>query len=384
MEIELPEDSMYEAGDYLAVLPLNPDGLVQRILQHWSLPADATVTLKSDAFGSLPINVPLSVTELLKGFFELSQPVSKRDLQEAKQFIEDNDTVAELEKLISDEAAFQKNISSKHTSLFDLLERYQNVKMPFPIFLSKLLPLRVRQYSISSSPMSNPSTCTITYTVVKHTTSQDTPYSIHEGVASTYLSTLTPGDTIHIATKRTATANLPCPFRLPPAAPQSPTPLLMFCAGSGLAPFRGFIQQRALMLEQNPSLQLAPALLFIGCRSATGDRLYADELDAWAKLGAVDCRYAFSQEPEHELAAGSKYVADRILRDMADVRRLWKSGARVYVCCSRKVQDGIRDAVEKIWSEVVRLERWDEEVRVEKEKAFKEALATRAVSDIFD
>lgn len=387
MEIELPPDSVYEAGDYLAVLPLNPDELVQRILKHWSLPRDATITFKTSAFGSLPINAPLSVETLLKGFFELSVPLSNGGLQDAKSFTEDADVIAKLEDLTTNAERFEKTITEQHTSLFDLLERYPEIKMPFANFLSNLLPLHVRQYSISSSPIANETTCTITYTVVKHSKDQGVEGALnyaHEGVATTYLATLTSGDTIQVAVKRTATANLPCSFRLPSAAAQATTPLLMLCAGSGLAPFRGFIQQRATMLKQNPSLQLAPAVLFVGCRSSKGDRLYAEELDAWQKLGAVDVRYAFSQEPDHDLAGGSRYIADRMLRDMEDVRRLWKSGAKVYVCGSRKVQEGIGEAVKKIWQEVVKQEQWDDATKSEHEQKLKEGLANRAVSDIFD
>ena len=108
------------------------------------------------------------------------------------------------------------------------------------------------------------------------------------------------------------------------------------------------------------------------------------EFDKWSKVGAVDVRYAFSQEPEHELAGGSKYIADRMLRDIEDVRDLWKKGARVYVCGSRKVQEGIVDATKKIFEIINKEQQWDGEVRQEKELAFRDALTQRAVSDIFD
>lgn len=380
MEIELPTDSVYETGDYLAILPLNPDKLVRRIMAHWSLPRDATITLRSTAFG-LPTDIPLGIYDLLQGFFELSEPASKGNIKEAKSFTQDHNTSEQLGRLLVNETVEKVRVRD-HTSLFDLLQQYTEIKMPFDIFISNLLPLRVRQYSVSSSPMTNPTTCTITYSVVKHSaaaTGQEIQEHIHEGVASTYLSTLSPGDMIQLAVKRTATANLPCAFRLPCTAS---TPLLMFCAGTGLAPFRGFVQQRAFMLEQNPNLELGPALLFIGCRGQ-GDRLYAEELDAWQKLGAVDVRYAFSQE-DHELAGGCHYVADRMLRDKDDVKSLWRNGAKVYICGSRRLRDNVREATLKVSAQVAGEESWDADTRVEKELKFRAALAQRAVSDIFD
>lgn len=389
MEIELPENSVYETGDYLAVLPVNPDHLVRRIMRHWSLPRDTAITLKSSAFGSLPVNFPLSVHELLKGYFELSQPVSKSNIQVCKDYTTDPETLSQLDSFLSDEAMQAKSTFKDHTSLFDLLEKFTSIKLPFANFLASLLPLHIRQYSISSSPMHNPRTCTITYSVVRHTSGSPNPNSddedpAHEGVASTYLSTLSPGDALQIAIKRTATANLTCAFRLPPASIQATTPLLMFCAGTGLAPFRGFVQQRAIMLQSNPAIKLAPALLFVGCRSSFGDRLYADELDAWVRLGAVDVRYAFSQEPEHELAKGCKYIGDRILADTDDVRGLWVEGAKVYMCGSRRLQESVRDAVRMMHGRIAEKEGWDEREKAERVARFREALAQRAASDIFD
>jgi len=138
------------------------------------------------------------------------------------------------------------------------------------------------------------------------------------------------------------------------------------------------------MLQSNPDLKLAPAMLFFGCRTATRDRLYAEELDKWSELGAVDVRYAFSQEPEHGFAKGCRYIGERILKDMDDVRELWRGEARVYVCGSRRLQGGVDDAVKVMFEKIADAEGWSEGKREERGRVFKEALAKRAVSDIFD
>ena len=78
MEIELPPDAEYDCGDYLAVLPTNPEALVQRIMAHWKLPWDSTITLKSHVFAPLPEHTVLSIYDVLKSYFELSQPASKK------------------------------------------------------------------------------------------------------------------------------------------------------------------------------------------------------------------------------------------------------------------------------------------------------------------
>lgn len=385
LEIELPEHFQYEAGDYLAVLPMNPDKLVHQIMNHWKIPRDATITLKSQIFSSVPVGVPISIHELLKGSFELSQSVSRSNIEDVKAFTKDTDTLKELDNLLSDDAAFDKLANQEHTSMFGLLSKYNTIEMPFASFLTTLLPLRVRQYSISSTPLAGKRSCTLTYTVVKHNNGDGRAGDVeHEGVASTFLSTLSVGDPISIAVKRTATANAQCPFRLPAPAVQGTTPLLMFCAGTGLAPFRGFIQQRAIMLQENRDVKLAPALLFVGCRNASGDRLYAEELEEWQKLGAVDVRYAFSKEPEHELAHGCKYVGDRMMWDIDDVRDLWNHGARVYFCGSRKVQLSIRERLDAFFHDVRKAAGMSDEEIAKAEKETRNQFAQRAVSDIFD
>ena len=122
----------------------------------------------------------------------------------------------------------------------------------------------------------------------------------------------------------------------------------MICAGTGLAPFRGFIQQRAHQLQASPDKDLAPAVLFVGCRSSEKDRLYAKELDAWIKLGAVDVRYAFSREPEHADAKGCKYVQERMLRDRDDIYAMWQRDAKVYVCGSLSLAKAVGEAAREL------------------------------------
>lgn len=202
----------------------------------------------------------------------------------------------------------------------------------------------VRQYSISSSPLVSPETCTITYGVISAAPlSNPTSSEQFEGVTGTYMSTLKPEDRIQCSLRPTAKKT----FRLPLEAEK--TPLLMFGAGTGLAPFRGFLQQRAIQHANNPEMKtLAPALLFLGCRSATKDRLYADEMDEWIKQGVVDVRYAFSQEPDDPLAGGCKYVADRMVKDAKDIVGLWQANPRMYVCGSRRFAQSVDDAAIRI------------------------------------
>jgi cytochrome P450/NADPH-cytochrome P450 reductase len=228
----------------------------------------------------------------------------------------------------------------------------------------------VRQYSISSSPLDKPGVCTITFSIIS-APSLSNPNTSFEGVTSTYLSSLSVGDSIQVSSRPTAKKS----FRLP----VDDTPLLMFCAGTGLAPFRGFVQQRAIQLKANPKRKLSRAMLFIGCRSSTKDRLYAEELDEWAKMGAVEVKYAFSKEKEK--SGGCAYVSDRMLSCKDDVIEMWRAGARVYVCGSRGFAESLHPATRRIFEEAKSSGGPSATANVE---MFEQNMQERMVSDIFD
>lgn len=80
MEVELPSDMTYECGDYLAVLPLNSEKSVKRVMAHFGLPWDAVVTVKATGPSIIPKNVPLSAFDVLRSYVELSQPATKKVL----------------------------------------------------------------------------------------------------------------------------------------------------------------------------------------------------------------------------------------------------------------------------------------------------------------
>ena len=77
LEILLPSGLTYEPGDYLTVLPLNPDSSIQRVMAQYHIPWDATIVVKSGST-VLPIDTPIAISSLLKGYVELAQPATKK------------------------------------------------------------------------------------------------------------------------------------------------------------------------------------------------------------------------------------------------------------------------------------------------------------------
>ncbi|KAK5007552.1 hypothetical protein LTR28_005140 [Elasticomyces elasticus] len=250
IEIELPSDMTYTAGDYLAILPLNPAESVLRVMRRFGLAWDSMLTISAQNGTTLPTEIPISAFNLFGAYVELSQPTTKRGITTLADACKDGATKSELTKLAGD--TFADEISKKRVSLLDLLDRYPDIELPLGSFIASLPPMRVRQYSISCSPLWNPKHVTLTYAVLNQ----------------------------------------------PSLSGRDPenVPVIMAAAGTGLAPFRGFIQERAAQIGAGRTL--APAVLFLGCRDPDKDELYRAELDKWEKMGAVDIKRAYSRKSE--------------------------------------------------------------------------------------
>ena len=361
--IELPSNMTYSAGDYLAVLPQNPEESVRRVVDHYNLPWDGIITVKPGSATSLPTGKPIGIFDLLQGYVEISQPATKQDIEVLASVCSSPGVKETLEGYLSPEV-FASEVIGKRITILDLLTRHKaDVPLPFATYLSLLPPMRTRHYSISSSPLASPNSATLTYAVLDapawyqpdgdFSTTTTTTYSSSSssanttttansaatngpparflGVAGSYMRSLAPGDRVLVSVRSTNKH-----FRLPPD--MQATPVVMMCNGSGVAPFRGFIQERATLIAEGGK-RLAPAVLFAGCRRPGRDQLYREELEAWARLGAVDVRWAFSQQCG--AGGGCRYVQDRVLRDRGDVDRLWLEGARFYVCGSKSLARGV-------------------------------------------
>ncbi|HPG81030.1 MAG TPA: cytochrome P450 [Piscinibacter sp.] len=336
-EIKLPEGMTYRTGDYLVILPRNPELNVDRALRRFGFASDSQIVVRKTGAGvtSLPTDYPVSVSDLLSSYVELGQPATRAQvlmLAEATRCPPEKTPLARL----AEEGVYAAEVLNKRVSVLDLLERYGSCELGFGAFLEMLPPMRSRQYSISSSSVWDDTRCTLTVAVV------DAPaisgQGRYVGIASSYLADSKPGAKVSVAVRPSNTH-----FH-PPVAPQ--TPIIMVCAGTGLAPFRGFIQERAIQVESGQ--EVGPALLFYGCDHPEVDYLYRDELKAWEAAGAVSLRPAFSEAPEGDV----RFVQHRVWQDRADVAKLFAKGAHVYVCGDgRRMAPAVRETFVKIYQE---------------------------------
>lgn len=319
LELALPPGTAYLPGDSLVVLPENAPELVERAARRFGLRPDAAVLLRSTRgamAASLPTDRPVSVHELLACHVELSAPATRRDVARLADANRCPPHRAHLAALAADEARYTAEVLERRVSVLDLLDAYPSTELSFAEALELLPPMRVRQYSVSSSPRVDPTRCSLTVAVV------DAPAlsgnGRFRGTASNWLARRRPGDAVPVAV-RPPTA----PFR-PPA--DNATPMVLVAAGTGLAPFRGFLQDRAARARAGEPC--GETLLFFGCDHPDVDFLYRDELEALARDGVVEVLPAYSEAPEGEV----RFVQHRLWAARDRVLALLDRGAHLYLC----------------------------------------------------
>ncbi|KAK0947242.1 hypothetical protein LTR29_001197 [Friedmanniomyces endolithicus] len=305
IELQLPSEMTYRAGDYLAILPLNPTETVHRVLSRFSLAWDALLQIDSKSNTTLPTEHPISAFDLFSAYLELSQPATKRSISMLIEASKEPQTKQTLQNLL--ETDFDAQITQRRVSLLTLLERHPTIDLPLSAFVASQMSMRVRQYSISSSPLADPRRATLTYAVLDAEALSG--HGRHVGVASWYLSHLNPGDIVHVAVKASHQA-----FHLPV---DSGVPVLMFCAGTGLAPFRSFVQERASADWGGEEIGAGASLLWL---SASGSGLVAPER-----------------------SHGYKHIDEAMRADGQLLLDLWDADARVFVCGSRDVGDSVKN-----------------------------------------
>ncbi len=341
IEVQLPSGISYRVGDHLSVVPRNDPALVDSVARRFGfLPADQIrLQVAEGRRAQLPVGDTVSVGRLLSEFVELQQVATRKQIQIMSEHTRCPVTKPKLLAYVGDDAAasehYRADILGKRKSVFDLLEEHPACELPFHAYLEMLSLLAPRYYSISSSPSGDPQRCSVTVGVVEGPASSGR--GIYKGICSNYLAGRRAGETIQATVRETKAG-----FRLPDDAA---VPIIMVGPGTGLAPFRGFLQERAALKAKGASL--GPAMLFFGCRHPGQDYLYAGELKAFAADGITELHTAFSR------AEGPKtYVQNLVAAQKDRVWSLIESGAVVYVCGDGgKMEPDVKAALVAIYRE---------------------------------
>lgn len=342
IEIALPQNISYQPGDHLGIVPSNGEAQVKRVLARFGFDEYTQIRLhkKTDRKSPLPVDEIITVSNLLKKYVELQDIATRKQIATLASYTQCPPEKQKLEALSgNDETSstlYKTEVLEKHKSLIDLLEECPACEVPFSVYLEMLPVIRPRYYSISSSPLQSERRCSIT--VARVAGLARSGHGIYQGVCSNFLAGMQEGSTIYAFIQNSKT-----PFRLPADAA---TPLIMIGPGTGLAPFRGFLQERAAFQKQGKAI--GKALLFFGCRHPEQDFLYKQELKDFADQGITTLYVAFSRLPDRPRT----YVQDRIREHKAEVWQLIEHGASIYICgdASNMAPD-VRRAISEIYQE---------------------------------
>merc|ERR1712127_232166 len=323
IELDLSDSRLrYDAGDHVALYPTNDQELVDRFRELLNVDLDTVISLVNvdeDSTKKHPFPCPTTYRTALSHYIDITSNPRTHVL---KELVEHTTDEQEKEKLLQMTVAegkelYQQWVVQDNRSILHILEDLTSCKPPLDLICEMLPRLQSRYYSISSSSKVHPESVHLTAALVKYKTPTG---RTNKGVATNWLSTKKPHPehpaTVPIFIRKSQ-------FRLP-ARPL--TPIIMIGPGTGVAPFRGFIQERSKMKKEGKPV--GETILFFGCRNRSEDYLYEEEFQECVDEGLLTMHVAFSRE--HEMKV---YVTHLLKEQGANVWRiLGKENGHLYVC----------------------------------------------------
>ena len=219
--------------------------------------------------------------------------------------------------------------------VFDLLNQFPSARPPLEEFAAALAPLQPRLYSISSSLRAHPEQVHLTVGAVRFLNCRGRQC---KGVASTYLADrLRPGQKARIFIQSSHG------FRLPAS---NDTPIIMVGPGTGIAPFRSFLQERVASTAKGKSW------LFFGDQKSDVDFLYREELEGYLRDGSLTrLSTAFSRDQAEKV-----YVQHKMIEHATDFWSWIQQGAHFYVCGdAKRMASDVDQALKQILAEQGRM-----------------------------
>ena len=292
----------YEPGDSLAVHVANPPQLVSEILQQLNFDGQQSVNVRDSA--TLLVDAlrdDLEITAVNLAFLK------------AWAGIANNEELSEL-VLASDPEALGEFVDTHQ--IIDVIRKFPATP-DAQTFVTMLRRLSPRSYSISSSLAANPDEVHLTVAEVRYQAFGRE----HWGAGSTHLvDRLQVGDTVRVFIERNSRFRLPAPD----------VPVVMIGPGTGIAPFRAFVEERKMQGASGDNW------LFFGDRNFDSDFLYQLEWQRHLKQGHLTrLDVAFSRDQKQKI-----YVQDRIRDNGAELYRWIENGAAIYVCGDSKHMGG--------------------------------------------
>jgi sulfite reductase (NADPH) flavoprotein alpha-component len=287
----------YEAGDALGVIPTNDPEAIQELLQATGFSGDETVQ-KADE-GEAPLRTALLETYDITS---ISRLFLQRYADRAGSSI--------LNNLLKEENKDSLNDYLEGRQIIDLVHDYPLAGISAPDFVALLRKLPPRLYSIASSLKAHPGEVHLTVAAVRYQTHQRN----RKGVCSTYVAErIEPGCEVPVYVHKNKN------FRLPK---DTSLPVIMVGPGTGIAPFRSFVEERAATGATGKNW------LFFGDQHFATDFLYQTEWQQYLADGTLNrLDAAFSRDQKEKI-----YVHHRMLEKSRELYAWLEEGGYFYVC----------------------------------------------------
>jgi len=292
---------VYQPGDTLGIWVENHSSLVEELLAFKKFDGNKKLLIK---------DTDITLFEFLQKQAELTT-VSGSFLAAYSAFVNDPADAHALNNILADKQALSSFVYGR--DIWDVLQQFP-ATINEEQFAAILLPLQPRLYSIASSLEAHPEEVHLTVGRVVYENNRRE----HRGVASNFIADqLQPGQEVLVFVDTNES------FRLPE---DDSKPIIMVGPGTGIAPFRAFVEQRA---ETGAS---GKSWLFFGDQHFTTDFLYQIEWQRFLKQGALTrMNTAFSRDTPQKI-----YVQHRMLQNAADLYKWLEEGAHFYVCGDAK------------------------------------------------
>ncbi|KAE8356451.1 hypothetical protein BDV28DRAFT_127009 [Aspergillus coremiiformis] len=293
------ENDVKEVSDFIAFYGLNPDNIVEVPSRE-----DPAVVENRTVFQALVQNVDI-----------LGRP-PKRFYEALAEFATDEKEKTDLLTLGGPEGAVEfKRRSEVDTVTFaDILLDYPSAHPEFHDLIRIVGPLKRREYSIASCQKVTPNSVALMIVAVNWV---DPRGRGRFGLATRYLSGLQPGSPITVSVKSSV-------MKLPPKSTQ---PIIMAGLGTGLAPFRAFVQHRAL--EKAQGKEIGAVLLYMGSRHQREEYCYGEEWEAYQEAGVITLLgRAFSRDQPEKI-----YIQDRMRQTLPEIVQAYiREEGSFYLC----------------------------------------------------
>ncbi|KAH8385762.1 hypothetical protein KR009_008994 [Drosophila setifemur] len=346
MHIELGIDGSkmrYDAGDHVALYPVNDKGLVEKLGKLCNADLDTVFSLintDTDSSKKHPFPCPTTYRTALTHYLEITAIPRTHILKELAEYCTDDNEKELLRNMASinpeGKEKYQSWIQDACRNIVHILEDIKSCRPPIDHVCELLPRLQPRYYSISSSSKLHPTDVHVTAVLVEYKTATG---RTNKGVATTYLKNKQPlngeKDKVPVFIRKSQ-------FRLPT---RSETPIIMVGPGTGLAPFRGFIQERQFLRDEGKTV--GDSILYFGCRNRSEDYIYRSELEDWVKKGTLNLKAAFSRDQE------KKVYVQHLLEQDSDL--IWnvigEKKGHFYICGDAKnMAVDVRNILVKILS----------------------------------